>query len=134
MSSFFVDSNLLIYLATTDTDKTARIKTVLNTDNTAFISVQVLNEFTAVCFKKKLLTPEQIEKYVLEYKLYFETADVTFATVSLCFAIKEKYKYSWYDSLIITAALQNNCTNLYTEDMQHNQIIENTLTIINPFI
>jgi len=46
----------------------------------------------------------------------------------------EKYKLSFYDALIVNAALQNQCCKLYSEDMQHSQIIENRLTIINPFI
>jgi predicted nucleic acid-binding protein len=46
--------------------------------------------------------------------------------------IADKYQYSFYDSLIISAALSCNCKTLYTEDMQDGQIIENSLTIINP--
>ena len=134
MSSFFLDSNLLIYLATSEGEKYNRINSILNADETAFISIQVLNEFTAACLKKQLLDHFQIEKYVHEYKLRFETVDVNFATVSKCFAIREKHKYSWYDSLIITTALQNNCKILYSEDMQHNQLIENSLKIVNPFV
>ncbi len=38
-----------------------------------------------------------------------------------------------YDSLIISTALENNCEILYSEDMQHKQIIENKMVIINPF-
>jgi len=48
--------------------------------------------------------------------------------------IKDKYKYSYYDCLIISTALLNNCDTLYSEDMQHGQLIENKLEIINPFI
>jgi len=48
--------------------------------------------------------------------------------------IKEKYHYSWWDSLILTSALENNCKIVYSEDMQHGQIIENTLKIVNPFL
>ncbi len=47
--------------------------------------------------------------------------------------IREKYRYSYYDSLVISAALYANCTVLYSEDMQHGQIIENKLKIVNPF-
>jgi predicted nucleic acid-binding protein len=133
MNSFFLDSNQLVYLATENSAKAIKVKALLNKTDTAFISTQVLNEFTSVCFKKQLLEPEQIEKYVLEYKLRFEVSDIDFKTVAACFAIKNKYKYSWYDSLIITRALLCNCTTLYTEDMQHNQVIENRLTICNPF-
>lgn len=38
-----------------------------------------------------------------------------------------------YDSLIIATALEASCTTLYSEDMQHGQLIENKLLIINPF-
>ncbi len=54
-------------------------------------------------------------------------------TIQEAIRIKEKYAYSYYDSAIIASALKNKCTILYTEDMQHKQIIENTLKIINPF-
>jgi len=47
--------------------------------------------------------------------------------------IKGRYRFSFYDSLIIAAALEANCQTLYSEDMQHGQIIE-TLTIQNPFL
>jgi predicted nucleic acid-binding protein len=47
--------------------------------------------------------------------------------------IQERYKFSFYESLIITAALEAGCSTLYSEDLQHGQRIE-TLTINNPFI
>jgi len=38
------------------------------------------------------------------------------------------------DSLVLSAALGNGCSVLYSEDLQHNQTIENTLKILNPFV
>ena len=46
--------------------------------------------------------------------------------------IQERYQYSFYDSMIIAAALEGNCKTLYSEDLQHDQKIE-SLTIIDPF-
>jgi predicted nucleic acid-binding protein len=46
--------------------------------------------------------------------------------------MRARYKYHFYDSLIIAAAVSSGCTRLYTEDMQHGQRIEQ-LTIVNPF-
>jgi len=43
-----------------------------------------------------------------------------------------RYQFSFYDSLIIAAALAAGCTRLYSEDLQHGQRIEG-LTIENPF-
>jgi hypothetical protein len=47
--------------------------------------------------------------------------------------IAEKYQFSFYDSLIIASALKCDCYTLYSEDLQHGQIIEDKLKIINPF-
>ncbi|MEP7268320.1 MAG: VapC toxin family PIN domain ribonuclease, partial [Saprospiraceae bacterium] len=47
--------------------------------------------------------------------------------------IKSKFNYSFYDSLIIAAAISLHCNILYSEDMHHSQKIQG-LTIINPFI
>lgn len=54
-------------------------------------------------------------------------------TIIKCMDIKNIYKFSYWDSLIISSALENNCKILYSEDMQDGLIIENNLTIINPF-
>jgi predicted nucleic acid-binding protein len=55
-------------------------------------------------------------------------------TFKFCLFIKERYSYSWWDSLVLASALENDCKIIYSEDMQHGQIIENTLKIVNPFI
>ena len=46
--------------------------------------------------------------------------------------IRDEYNISYYDSLILSSAINLKCSILYSEDMQHNQKIEN-LTIVNPF-
>ena len=47
--------------------------------------------------------------------------------------IAERYRFSFYDSVVIASALQSNCKILYSEDPQHQQVIEKQLTVINPF-
>lgn len=64
----------------------------------------------------------------------FKIVDVQRTTVVKAIDISIKHGFSYWDSLIIGAALENDCTVLYTEDMQHNQIIEDKLRITNPFI
>ncbi|WP_353640740.1 PIN domain-containing protein [Desulfonauticus submarinus] len=58
---------------------------------------------------------------------------LTLDIVRKSWEIKEKYKFSYWDSLIVASALENNCSILYTEDMQDGQIIEKKLEIVNPF-
>ncbi len=62
-----------------------------------------------------------------------EVLPITVETHQRGLQIAERYRFSIYDALIIAAALDSGCTTLYTEDMQNGQVIENTLTIRNPF-
>jgi predicted nucleic acid-binding protein len=48
-------------------------------------------------------------------------------------AIHIRYKLSWYDSLIVAAALEAKCDVLYTEDLQHGQRFGD-LVVMNPFL
>lgn len=45
----------------------------------------------------------------------------------------ERYGYSYFDSLMLASALEQGCSILYSEDMQHGQILEGGLRIIDPF-
>jgi predicted nucleic acid-binding protein len=48
--------------------------------------------------------------------------------------LRKTYILSYWDSLIMASALENDCSVLYSEDMQHGQILEGRLKIINPFV
>ncbi len=48
-------------------------------------------------------------------------------------ALKKRYGYSYWDTLILASALECDCSIVYSEDMQDGQRIEQTLTIVNPF-
>ena len=63
----------------------------------------------------------------------FSFAVITKSDIRLAMDIKKRYRLSYWDSLIIASALENNCSILYSEDMQHSQVIEDNLKIINPF-
>jgi len=60
--------------------------------------------------------------------------DIDQSKVLQAMEVNIRYGYSYWDSLIIATALQNNCGILYSEDMQHDQLIEDRLRIINPLI
>jgi predicted nucleic acid-binding protein len=47
--------------------------------------------------------------------------------------IASKYRFAFYDALIAAAALEADCTTLYSEDFQDGQVIEGTLIVRNPF-
>jgi len=129
----FIDTNILIYFATDKTEKSEIIVNKLYECEYSFISIQVLNEFNNTCFKKSLLKPDEIEFAVKEYSTMFNVAILNIDTILGALRIKQKYSFSYYDSLIISTALQNDCKILYSEDMQHLQRFDDKLTIINPF-
>lgn len=48
--------------------------------------------------------------------------------------LRKSYNLSYWDSMIVSSALESGCTILYSEDMQSGQIVEKQLKIINPFL
>ena len=46
--------------------------------------------------------------------------------------IQSRYQFSFYDSLIVAAAVEAGCKTLYTEDLTHGQQVEGVI-ITNPF-
>ena len=132
----FIDSNIFIYARVeqpgSHNHELAK-KFLKALEGEIIISIQVLNEFYNVLSRYKiddLVIQENIKDMLKDVNL--ET--ITLDTIKTCWEIKTKYKYSYYDSLIIASALENDCSVLYTEDMHHEQLIEKKLKIINPFL
>lgn len=62
-----------------------------------------------------------------------QVAIININTVLKALSVREQYKYSFWDSLIIATAIQSQCNILYSEDLNTGQVIENC-SIVNPFI
>jgi len=127
---FFIDTNLLIYYVSNDASRKAVVKDLLVD---IIISSQVITEFVAATVKKQILSFDDSVKYAKEFLDLFYLGLIDNEAILLSFKIAEQYKYSIWDSLIIASALESNCSALYTEDLQHGQIIDKKLKIINPF-
>ena len=93
----------------------------------------MINEFINVCIKKSILDLSGTFEKSNEFMEIFRFAVITKSDIRLAMDIKKRYRFSYWDSLIIASALENNCSILYSEDMQHSQVIEDNLKIINPF-
>lgn len=133
----FVDTNIFIYAFLEDEDniekRRAASELLQNLSGAdIIISTQVLSEIYSVLLKNKV-SDKAIQKK-LEI-LVSETAvsPITLDTVKKSWKIRFKYAYSYWDSLIVASALENNCSTLYTEDMHDGQVIEDSVRIINPF-
>jgi len=129
---FFIYSNIFLYaFSTKDVMKQKSAKDIVISE--AVISTQVLNEVCVNMIRKLNFAENQVIGFVessyRRYKIVEITKDV-FLTAS---NLRLNYNFSYYDSMIVSDALQSECEVLYSEDMQHNQIIEKRLQIINPF-
>jgi predicted nucleic acid-binding protein len=133
----FIDTNIFIYAYTKDDEQKNKISCDLLRENVAkeniAISTQIINEFYSVMTKYKY-EHSQIKHYLEEIKIQVEVNSLSLETIDRCLLTKEKYCYSWWDSLVLASALESGCSILYSEDMQHGQVIENSLKITNPFI
>ncbi len=95
--------------------------------------MQVLNEFSSTLRKKFKFEYDIIDSAVKELSAGFTVVPQNLQTIFSAFSIGNRYGYSYYDSLIVATAREKGCKVLYSEDLQHGQVIEDTLTIINPF-
>jgi predicted nucleic acid-binding protein len=128
----FLDSNIVLY-ALGDDDKKCRVAAALIED-TPWISTQVINECSHVLRRKLQWSPDKVAEHLLAILSLVKLTDVGIAEIRSAWTLAERYGFSHYDSLIIAAALQTGSDTLYTEDMQHGQVIEGRLTLINPFV
>jgi predicted nucleic acid-binding protein len=132
----FVDTNIFVY-AYTDDDKTKHpkaqklIRDELKSQNT-IISTQVLSEFYSAMTKIKI-AHETINNIIYEIISASNVSAITVQTIEKALFLKEKYAYSWWDSLILSSAMESGCRRICSEDMRHGHIIEDSLVIENPF-
>ena len=127
----FFDTNTLLYLLSSDSKKADWVSSNLQQSNV--ISVQVLNEFTSASLRKIKISHTELDEFLDLFKSIFSVMKLDLETFNTGLMISRQYGYRHYDSMIIAAALEAGCERLYSEDMQHRQIINKKLQIVNPF-
>lgn len=133
-AKMFIDTNVLIYAYFYDTpEKTALANRVIQ-GTQVYLSTQVLLEFSNITRKKYGRSWQEISKAIEELTANFNIYVNTQNTILLATQIAERYGFSIFDSLIVAAALESDCTILYSEDLQHQQMIEGKLQVVNPFL
>ncbi len=127
----FFDTNILLYLLSSDSKKADWVSSNLQQSNV--ISVQVLNEFTSASLRKIKISHAELDEFLDLFTSIFSVMKLDMETFNTGLMISRQYGYQHYDSMIIAAALEAGCERLYSEDMQHRQIINKKLQIVNPF-
>jgi len=125
----FFDTNVLLYLLSTGA-KADKAESLIAVGG--FVSVQVLNEFASVAFRKLKMKWPEIREILATIRAICEVIPVTVEIHEAGLAIAERYGLSLYDSLILAAAAKAGCRTVYSEDMQDGQVLQN-VTIRNPF-
>ena len=127
----FFDTNVLLYLFSADVKKADRVEEILVPGAT--ISVQVLNEFASVALRKLGMKMADVREALDPVKSICAVVPLTVQIHERGLQVAERYGFSVYDALVVSAALDADCTTLYSEDLQHGQVIDRTLRIVNPF-
>ena len=134
----FIDTNVFIYslerLDERKADKAERLIESSITIGNACISFQVVQECLNTAIRKAEipLTVDEMNLYLNSVLRPLYRVQPSLSLYQSALEIKDRYRFSFYDSLIIAAALEAGCLTLYSEDLQHGQQIEG-LTIENPF-
>ena len=134
----FLDSNILVYLFDpTDARRKGIAEHLVSGahhEGTAIVSFQVVQETLNVLTRKlKPAMGREDARLALQNILApLWRIQPSAALYSRALDLQERYKFSFYDSLIVAAALEGGCARLLSEDLQHGQRIEG-LRISNPF-
>ncbi len=132
----FVDTNILVYahdLSAQDrhTRAAAIVESLWETE-TGVISTQVLQEFYVTVTRKikNPLTPAEARDIIRNYLAWPVQINDPETTIRAS-EIEEKNSLSFWDALIVAAALRLQAKKIITEDLNHGQIIEGVL-VENP--
>ena len=129
----FLDTNVLVYAyAAFEPAKKAQALAVSNTGE-RWISTQVLIEFVNVSQRKLKTRWADIQTTLIELAGNHRITVTTAATIAQATRLADRYGFSWFDALIVAAALECGCETLYSEDLQHGQLIEDSVRVVNPF-
>ena len=131
MPGSFLDSNIVLYLASEDLAKADRAQELVAEGGT--ISVQVLNEIANVSRRKMGLSWAETRNFLSMIRGLLEVEPVTIDIHNVGISLAERYQLSVYDSMIVSAALSAECDTLLSEELQNGLLINGRLRVLNPF-
>jgi predicted nucleic acid-binding protein len=136
---FFLDTNIFVYsLDPNSRSKAARaselIRRAISTGK-GVVSFQVAQEFFNVAFRRfaQPMNAVEAEQYLLTVFRPLLAINSSQGLYSDALHLFGSHRLSWYDALIVAAAIQGECDVLYSEDLQHGRRFEG-LRIENPFL
>lgn len=134
MSKIAIDTNILIYLHEINPVSDKRLIASELVSNGPLISSQVVSEYLNVCHKRLKMTKQDCLDSLMGWLPFCDLAIFELAIFNSAIHLVKKYQFQMFDGIIVASALNGDCSILYSEDMQHDLLVENKLRIINPFL
>ena len=136
----FLDTNIFVYaFLASEPLKRAKAVELIETSlgsGRGCISYQVVQEFADVARKKFVtcLSPSDCQAFIDAAMQPLMRVASSTELVHTAMNLQDELNYSFYDCLMLAAALEAGADTLYTEDLQHWQLVYGTLRIVNPFL
>ena len=131
MPGSFIDTNVLVYVASDDPVKADRAERIIADGGT--ISVQVLNELANVARRKMRMTWSETHALLSMIRALLPVQPIMVEIHETGLDLAERYGLSIYDAMIAASALHAECDTLWSEDMHDGMVIQDRLRIANPF-
>ena len=131
MPGSFIDTNVLVYVASGDPVKAEQAEKVIADGGT--ISVQVLNELANVARRKMRMSWSETHALLSMIRALLPVQPITVEIHETGLELAERYGLSIYDAMIAASALHAECDTLWSEDMHDGIVIQDRLRIANPF-
>jgi predicted nucleic acid-binding protein len=131
MPASFFDTNVLVYIASGDSAKADRAEAAIAAGGV--ISVQVLNELANVARRKMQMSWTETHALLTTLRGLLTVHPLTLEIHEIGLELAERYGFSMYDAMIAASALHAGCDTLWSEDMQHDMVVDERLRIVNPF-
>lgn len=130
----FVDTNIWLYafIKSEDNDKTAIAERLIK-DHRIVASSQIVNELCVNLIKKAKLSEPEIQELITSFYKKYSVVNVSKEIMVNASILREEHRFSFWDSMVVSAALFSDVEILYTEDMHDGLIVEGNLSIVNPF-
>jgi len=127
----FLDTNVLIYALDRDPARGDRAEALLA--QRPFTSVQALNEVVNVLRRRRLLPWDAVADVAAQMASLCEVVDQTLEVHRQALALMSRHSLSWWDALMLAAALSTPAETFFSEDLQNGLLIQGQLRISNPF-
>ncbi|MBI4690053.1 MAG: PIN domain-containing protein [Nitrospirae bacterium] len=133
ISRIFVDTNILIYAYSETEPKKKEMVLSLLGHEMVCLSTQVISEFIWVMNGKFNIDMKSLKVITDNLFEIYTVFRINNSTIVKAIDTALQFHFSYWDSLIVASAIESNCRVLYTEDLQHGQIINSNLSVLNPF-